>query len=69
VNWYCQGVCAGEIYHGLILFSDEVRFHLGEYLNSQNTRYWSAESPILILETSLCDVKAGVWYAICAQDY
>jgi hypothetical protein len=69
VNWYSQAVCAGEIYRQLTPFSDEARFHLGGYLNSQNTRYLSAESPVLIHETSLCDVKVGVWCAMCAQDY
>jgi hypothetical protein len=68
VDWYCQGVCAGKIYHQLILFSDEAQFHLGGYLNSQNIRYCSAGSPVLIHET-LCDVRAGVWCAMCAEDY
>jgi hypothetical protein len=67
VNWYCEGVCVGEIYRHLILFSDEAWFHLGGHLNSQNTRYWSAESPILMYETSLCDVRAGVWCVLCVH--
>ena len=66
VNWYLQGVCAGEMYHQLILFSDGAWFHLGGYVNSQHTRYWSAESPILIHEMPLYGVKAGLWCALGA---
>lgn len=35
VNWYCQRVCAGEIHHQLIVFSDEAWFHLSAQLNAQ----------------------------------
>jgi len=32
----------------LVLFSDEVRFHLSRHVDFQNNKNWSAENPVLI---------------------
>jgi hypothetical protein len=51
-------------------FSSEAWFSLhGEVgeVNSQNSRYWSAESPGLIHELPLHDEKTGVWCAMSAR--
>ena len=48
----------------LYFMLDEAWFHLSEYVNSQNTRYWSSENPHVIHETPLHDLKIGVWCAV-----
>ena len=48
----------------VIFFSDEAWFLLSGYVNSQNSRVWSAENPHTILESPLHDVKVGAWCAI-----
>jgi hypothetical protein len=41
VNWYVEGVHAGEI-EFMLLFNDEARPHLLGYVTSETNRYWSA---------------------------
>lgn len=48
-------------------FSDEAWFHLNGYVNSQNTRYWSATNPHEIHEEPLHSSKVGVWAAFSAK--
>jgi len=45
-------------------FSDEAWIHLSGYINSQNTRMWSAENPHYFQETPLHPQKIGVWIAL-----
>jgi hypothetical protein len=42
-------------------FSDEARFSLSGKVNSQNSRYWSAEKPGLIHELPLYNKKKLVF--------
>jgi hypothetical protein len=44
-NWFLQSVHDGEVDPQLVLVSDEARFYLRGKVNSQNSRYWSAENP------------------------
>jgi len=48
VNWYVEGVQAGEFEPTLLFFSDEARLHLIGYVTSDINRYWSAQSTMLI---------------------
>lgn len=45
-------------------YTDEAWFHLGGYVNSQNTRLWSENNPRAIHEHSLHEAKIGVWVAV-----
>jgi hypothetical protein len=47
--------------------SDEAWFHLSGHVNSQNTRYWSAENPPNLHQFPLHDQKIGVWCAVSAS--
>lgn len=44
----------------LVLFNEEVRFHIGGYVNSHNS-YRSVQCPTLIHDLSLHDVTVSVW--------
>lgn len=48
VNWYVEGVQAGEFEPTLLFFGDEARHHLIGYVTSDSNRYWSAQSTMLI---------------------
>jgi hypothetical protein len=48
----------------LTFFSDEASIHLQGYINTQNNRYWSSQTPHLIHDVSLHPVKVGVWCAV-----
>ena len=48
----------------LTYFSDEARFHLFGYVNSQNTRMWSSENPHFFVEFTLHPQKIGVWLTV-----
>jgi hypothetical protein len=54
----------GEEILDVTFFTDEVRSHPSEYVNSQNTRLWSSENPHEFKEMALHDLKVGVWCAI-----
>jgi hypothetical protein len=41
-NWFLPSVVESEIDPQLAFFSDETLFHLQEYINMQNNRYWSS---------------------------
>lgn len=43
----------------VMFYTDEAWFHLGGYVNSQNTRLWSATNP-----HDLHEAKIGVWVAM-----
>jgi hypothetical protein len=51
-------------YLGECVFSDEAWFHLSEYVNSQNSRFWSSENPRLLHEVLLHSQKIGCWCVI-----
>jgi hypothetical protein len=48
----------------LVSYSDEIWFHLSGYVNSQNSRIWSAENPHTFHERPLHSLKVGVWCAV-----
>jgi hypothetical protein len=57
----------GEIDPTLYFMSDEAWFHLSGHVNSQNTRYWSAEDPHNLHQVPLHDQKIGVWCPVSAS--
>jgi hypothetical protein len=65
--WFLQSVIEGEIYPQLIFSSDEARFRLQGYINTQNNRYWNSQNPHLTHEVPLHAVKVGVWCAVSAR--
>jgi hypothetical protein len=69
---YCrlfqQSVYDGMVDPDFVFCTDEARFHLSGYVNSQNNRYRSAENPHSVHEVLLHDVKIGVWCAISAHE-
>lgn len=50
----------------LILFSNEAGFHFTGYINSQNNRYWSPKTLILIHEVPLYESMVCVWCVMSA---
>jgi hypothetical protein len=47
-----------------VFYSDEAWFHLSGYVNSQNSRTWSAENPHTFQERPLHSLKVGKWCAV-----
>jgi len=66
-EWMLQSVNDGEVDPFSVLYTDEAWFHLSGYVNSQNSRYWSATNPHQLHETPLHDLKVGVWCALSAN--
>jgi hypothetical protein len=56
-SWFLQSVVEGEIDPQLTIFSDEARFHLQGYINTQNNRYWSSQNPHLTHESCIFQWK------------
>jgi hypothetical protein len=48
----------------IIWFTDEARFYLSGYINSQNTRVWAEENPQEIHAEPLRSEKTEVWCAL-----
>ncbi|XP_014782553.1 uncharacterized protein LOC106877993 [Octopus bimaculoides] len=61
-KWFQENLDDNQL--DMTLFSDEAWIHLSGYLNSQNTRIWSALNPHGFVESPLHAVKIGVWMAI-----
>jgi hypothetical protein len=47
-----------------VFYSDEAWFHLSGYVNSENSRIWSAENPNTFHETPLHSLNVRVWCAV-----
>lgn len=65
-TWYCRSFLK-LIFNGLPdpelrLHSDEVGLILSDFVNSQNNRYCSTESPHAIDKVPLHDLKVGIWW-------
>jgi hypothetical protein len=60
------GVCWIYKPHTLVLFVEEVWFHVSGYVNTQNNRYWSAVNHMVIEVASLNYRMVGVWCALVA---
>ena len=58
MNW-----CPKSVNPTLVLCNDKALYQLNEHVNSQNSRYWSAENPMLCQKVPLHDVMFGVWCA------
>ena len=48
---------------GLIVFSDEVHFHLSGHVNKQNMRFWASQQPHKHIQSPLNQKKITVWCA------
>jgi hypothetical protein len=68
-GWFLQSLIEGEINLQLTFFSDEAWFHLQQYINTQNNRYWSSQNPHLTHEVPRHPVKVGVWCAVSARRF
>jgi hypothetical protein len=51
----------------LLFITNEVYFHLGSYVNSQNTRIWSDENPHVVHQILLLDIMTAVWCAVSSR--
>lgn len=64
-NWFNNFVqINGKEVLDITFYSDEAWFHLSGYVNSQNSRLWSAVNPFEIHEQPLHSLKVGVWIAM-----
>ena len=48
---------------GLIVFSDEVHFHLSGHVNKQNMRFLASQQPLKHIQSPLNQEKITVWCA------
>ncbi len=55
---------SGEIERSNLLISDEAHFHLNEFVNKQNCRYYAVDHPKLIHEKPLHSPRVTVWCAV-----
>jgi hypothetical protein len=66
-SWFLQSVFEGESDLQLTFSPDGAWFHLQEYINTQNNRYWSSQNLHVTHEAPLHPVKIGVWCALNAR--
>ena len=48
-------------FHRKIIMSNEAHFHLGGYVNKQNSRIWGSENPTMIIEKPLYPQRVTAW--------
>jgi len=61
VNWVLENQKVDGNFSKKIIFSDEARFQLDGYVNTQNCRIWGTENPRVIHEKPLHAQRATVW--------
>jgi hypothetical protein len=59
-RWFVHFIQGGRDILDKIFYSDEVWFHLSGYVNSQNSRIWSAKNLHTFHERLLHSLKVGV---------
>ena len=59
-NWFSEAVCNGVINPMLTYCAHDGWLYFNGHVNTQNSRYWSADDSILIYDVPLHDVKFGV---------
>ncbi|GFU31315.1 DUF4817 domain-containing protein [Trichonephila clavipes] len=63
VEWAQNEIAFVPDFHKRILFSDEERFWLNDYVNKQNCRIWSEANPQVYVETPLHPEKlTELWF-------
>jgi hypothetical protein len=50
-----------------LIMSDEAHFHLNEYINKQNCRFWGTENPRELHQHQLHPQKCTVWCSVMAE--
>ena len=50
-----------------IIFSDEVHFDLGRYVNKQNCRIWDTENPYTCIEKPMHPKRVTGWYGFWSR--
>jgi hypothetical protein len=64
-EWFSDiNTANGEDILGIIFFTDDVWFHLSNYVNNQNSHICSTTNPHEIKVTPLHDQKVGMWCTI-----
>ena len=63
-NWLLSAIVNGFFDHMLFFMTEEARFHLSGYVNSQNTRYWSQDNSHIVHEEPRHPEEIGVWCAV-----
>jgi hypothetical protein len=66
-EWLSENAINDSQFLPKVFFTDEAWFHLNGYVNSQNSRTWSASNPHVIHELPLHPLKVGVWAAMSCQ--
>jgi len=64
-EWAQERLVEDDNFYRKIVFTDEVHFHLGGYVNKQNCRIWGSENPHVVLEKPMhpqrVAVCCGMW--------
>ena len=60
-NWVLEMHENKPEFHQRIIISDEAHFHLGGYVNKQNSYIWGSGNPKMIIEEPLYPQHVSVW--------
>lgn len=65
-NWMLEAIENDPEFWKKIIMSDEAHFHLGGFVNNQNSRIWGSENPREVHEKPLHPRRVTVWCAMWA---
>lgn len=60
-DWAQDRLAEDAEFYRKIIFSDEAHFHLGGYVNKQNSRIWGTENPHVVGEKPMHPQRVTVW--------
>ena len=67
-RWFLEQVIRDQSFVDALITSDEVHFHLNDFVNRQNFQYWCDHNPEEIVQVPLRPTRLTVWCSLSSSE-